>query len=256
MIRRITWILLLVIGINSNFPAIAQFESSIASNAGSGNSDNFVGDAITQDQYMLGPGDQLSANLIIGDSDMSKEIFPLTIGPDGTIFFPNVGEINLLGLSIPEAKALVDARIKKVYKEKYILSFRLIQPRGIKIYLTGTEDKVLYQSQQQFVSVYGEVNKAGRFSYIPNKKFSDYISYAGGPTQRANLSASSIARENQKIPIDGYDAILNGDVSKDLAIKPGDVVNVPSRFFYFYDFNSFSSLMFTFLAFYNTFIKK
>lgn len=216
---------------------------------------NYSGNAIVEDEYQLAPGDQVAVNLIVGDNDMSiSQVF--SIGPDGKIYFPNIGEIDLLGLTIPKAKELIDKKIKESYKEKYSFSFRLSQPRRIQIYLTGSEDKPLYIGEQKFVSVYGEVARAGRFEFLPGKKFTDYISYAGGPTARANLSFASITRRNQKITINGSDVIFGGNSSADLEIMPGDVINVPTQFFYFNDFASFTSLLFTMLAFYTTFIKR
>jgi polysaccharide export outer membrane protein len=202
----------------------------------------------------LGPGDQLEANLIIGDNALSVEN-KLLIGPDGKIFFPQVGEIGLMGLTIPQAKKLIDSRIKNIYKEKYTFSLRLLKPRQVQIYLTGSEEKPLYIGEKKFVSVYGEVARSGRFEYLPGKKFSDYISYAGGPLPRANLSVTTITRQNSKYYINGSDVIFNGNTAKDLEIEPGDVINIPAQFVYFTDLGSFSTTVFTILALYNTFLK-
>jgi protein involved in polysaccharide export with SLBB domain len=221
-------------------------------NAGAPNSSGYVvSDNIVEEQYKLGPGDEVAANLIIGENDMSLDN-TFFIGPDGKIFFPKVGEIKLLGLTIPEAKKKVDDQIRQTYKEKYEFSFRLVQPRKVQVYLSGSEDKPLYLGEKNFVYVYGEVPKSGRFEYIPGKKFSDYISYAGGPNQRANFAASSITRGQKKMQVNGVDVIFNGDTTRDIEIMPGDVINVPAQFFYFSDFASFTSLIFTMLALYNT----
>jgi len=225
----------------------------VAQDAGSF-SDYFVGDTIDETSYKLGPGDQVSANLIVGNNDLSFD-YNFVIGPDGKIFFPKVGEIDLLGKTIPEAKDLIDEKIEAAYKEKYELSFRLAQPRRVQIYLTGSEQKPLYISEKKFVSVYGEVAKGGRFEYLPGKKFSDYISYAGGPTPRANLALATITRQNEKFSIDGSDVIFNGNTSKDMEIMPGDVINIPAQFFYFTDFGSFSNMLLTMVLLYNTFVK-
>jgi len=177
------------------------------------------------------------------------------IGPEGTIYFPKVGEINLFDLTIPEAKSLVDSRIKKVFKEKYSLSFRLEVPRQVQVYLSGSESKPLYVANKRYVNIYGEVAKSGRFEYLPEKKFSDYISYAGGFSRQANSHACSITRKGNKYKINGSDVIFNGNEKNDLAIMPGDVINVPKNMFYFSDFASFAAMAYGLLAFYNTFLK-
>jgi len=227
MLRKICFLLLMILVINFCLPAYGQ---TVGSSVGS--SDYFVGDAIIESEYRLGPGDQVSANLIVGDNDMSLD-YKFILDPEGKIFFPRVGEIKLLGLTIPEAKKLVRSRIRGVYKVKFIFSFRLSVPRKIQIYLSGAENKPHYMGERKFVYVYGQVSNTGRFEYLPGKKYSDYISYAGGPKPNAFLGWSSITRENKKIAVNGYDVIFNGNRSKDSDILPGDVINVPANFFYF-----------------------
>jgi len=250
MIKPIAHVLLLILALNFAVPAFAQSQSIASVPA----SDYFVGDSIVEKDYKLGPGDQLEANLIVGNNALALD-YDLNVGPDGKIFFPKVGEIDLLGKIIPEAKKLIDERIKEIYKEEYTFSFRLVKPRQIQIYLTGSEDKPLYIGEKKFVSVYGEVPRSGRFEYLPGKRFTDYISYAGGPTPRANLSVATITRQNRKYYINGSDVIFNGNTSKDMVIEPGDVINIPAQFIYFTDLGSFATTVFTALALYNTFVK-
>lgn len=247
MIKKIVWPVLFLFVFAFYSPLLAQTADP------AGGDEYHVADTIIEAEYQLGPGDQVAVNIIVGDNDMSIDNL-FTIGPDGKIFFPKVGELNLLGLSIPEAKDLIDSRVKTVYREKYSLSFRLVQPRRVQIYLSGSEDKPLYIGEKKYVSIYGEVTRAGRYEYIPDKKLSDYISYAGGPTQRADLAGLTVTRGTKKIPINGSDVLYNGKVDKDIVIMPGDVVHVPGQFFYFTDFGSFSNMILTFVALYNTFV--
>jgi protein involved in polysaccharide export with SLBB domain len=216
---------------------------------------NFVGDPIIESEYKLGPGDVVDINLIVKDNSLLIEN-KLTIGPDGKIYFPKVGEISLLGLTIPAARKVVDKTLKNIYNEKYSISFRLIQPRPVQLYLSGSENRPLYIGEKKFVYVYGEVPHTGRFEYIPGRRFSDYLSYAGGPTPKSALGSATLTRQNHKYSINGTDVIFNGNSENDMLIQPGDVINVPSQFFYFTDFGSFSSMILTFVALYNTFIMK
>jgi protein involved in polysaccharide export with SLBB domain len=216
--------------------------------------DYFVSNAVIEKEYKLGPGDQIAVNIIVGNNDMSL-FYDFEIGPDGKIFFPNVGELDLLGLTIPEAKSLINSKVSKVFKEKYVLSFRLVDPRRVQIYLSGSENKPLYIGESKYVYVYGEVAKSGRFEYLPGKKFSDYISYAGGPTARAYLSGATITRNHQKFRIDGTDVIFNGNSFNDMEIMPGDVINIPGNFFYFSDFSSFANTVLLALTLYSAVIR-
>ncbi|MFH1386151.1 MAG: polysaccharide biosynthesis/export family protein [bacterium] len=219
---------------------------------------DYVGDAIDVNTYKLGPGDIVSANLIIGEDEMSlDQIF--TIEPGGTIYFPKVGAINLLGLSIVEAKKAIDKKIKSGYKEKYVFSFRLIQPRMVNIYATGDSAQPVFMGEKKYVSVYGEVNKVGRFEYLPGKKLSDYISFAGGPSPKALLGSVTIARQANGKPdkkyINASRIIYDGDSKNDVEILGGDVINVPGNFFYFSDFAGFVNTIMLGLTLYSV-IKK
>lgn len=241
MLKKICFCLVILLVSNVCLPALAEVAGG----------DSFVGDAIIESEYRLGPGDQVAANLIVGNNDMSLD-YSFVIGPEGKIYFPNIGEINLLGKTIPEAKSIVNLRIKSVYKSRYAFSFRLTSPRKIQIYLGGSEDKPLYVGEKEFVFIYGQVPKTGRFQYLPGKKYSDYISYAGGPRNNAILGWSTITRGDKKISINGYDIIFNGKREKDIVIIPGDVISVPANFFYFSDFSSFANTILLALTLYST----
>jgi protein involved in polysaccharide export with SLBB domain len=250
-IKQVARLLLFVLLFNVNGLVLAETGTAPASGAAT---DYFVGDSIMESQYKLGPGDKVQANLLVGDNALTMK-YDLIVGPDGKIFFSKVGEMDLLGLTVPQAKQLIDEKISSIYKEKYVFSFRLTEPRQIKIYLSGSDEKVLYVGEKKYVSVYGEVLKSGRFEFLPGQKFSDYISFAGGPTPRANLSWCTVTRNNKQYAINGSDVIFGGEMDKDMTIMPGDVINVPAQFIYFTDLGSFASTIFTALALYNTFKK-
>ncbi len=312
----------------NSLPQISQ-QSQIIS------SDSVMESPIDESQYRLGPGDQLSVNIIVGEADLTISNQYL-VGADGKIFIPNVGAIYLSGLSLNEAKNKINANISQVYKEKYKLFVMLAQPKKVKIYLTGmvknpgplavydssrisevlsqaggiasggsnryaiikrtqsdssvqiiradifeafrskditkdarvqsgdiievpdadqelvsesitteASDKLLFNGKETFVYVYGEVGKSGRFEYVPGKRLSDYISYAGGPSSKALLGSVTITRningQARKISANLADILYNGNSSKDVEILGGDVISVPGNFFYFSDFTSFAN---------------
>jgi len=125
----------------------------------------------------------------------------------------------------------------------------------------GSEkDKLLFEGKETFVYVYGEVGRSGRFEYIPGKKLSDYISYAGGPSTRALLSGVTLTRkengQSKKYQINASDVLYNGDVKNDLEVHGGDVINVPGNFFYFGDIASFINTILLGLTLYTTATRK
>lgn len=124
---------------------------------------------------------------------------------------------------------------------------------------SGLNEKLLFEGRETFIYIYGEVARSGRYEYVPGKRISDYISYAGGPTGRALLSSVNLTRQLNgkatKYAINVSDVIYNGDSKNDIEVYGGDVINVPGNFFYFSDLSSFASIVFTGLALYNLVIK-
>jgi polysaccharide export outer membrane protein len=304
---------------------------------------------IDPDSYRVGPGDVLAIHIIVGDSELTVD-HNLAVGADGKIFFPNIGEIVLSGLSLTQAKQKLQSSIRSSYKESFKLSLLLSQPKKVKIYLTGMvlkpgpiavydssrvseviaaaggtvsgasnryvyikrmstsgeekiimadlfeayrsrdvskdirvqagdivevpdaanerisqgkptngEGKLLFEGKETFVYVYGEVNRSGRFEYVPGRRVSDYISYAGGPTSKALLGSVSLTRQEngkaKKYGLDVSDILYNGNSRNDIEVNGGDVINVPGNFFYFSDFASFVNTVLLGLTLYNTVAK-
>src|SRR3989339_1257010 len=115
-------------------------------------------------------------------------------------------------------------------------------------------DKLLFEGKESFVYVYGEVAKSGRFEYVPGKRLSDYISFAGGPSARSLLNGVTVTRnlngKAEKLFVNASDVIYNGNMKNDIEIYGGDVINVPGNFFYFGDFASFANTVLLALTLY------
>src|SRR3989339_268023 len=299
---------------------------------------------VNENEYRLGPGDVISVNIIVGDSALSISN-QFTVGADGKIFYPNLGEIYLAGLNIVAAKDRINQKISHSFKDKFTLSLMLTRPKKVKIYLTGmvkspgplavydssrvsevlaqaggiasggsnryiyikrlqangqetvlqadlfaayrsrdlskdirvqsgdiievpdannerisqlvsdeAADKLLFEGKESFVYVYGEVAKSGRFEYVPGKRLSDYISFAGGPSARSLLNGVTVTRnlngKAEKLFVNASDVIYNGNMKNDIEIYGGDVINVPGNFFYFGDFASFANTVLLALTLY------
>ncbi|OGC33844.1 hypothetical protein A3J90_00785 [candidate division WOR-1 bacterium RIFOXYC2_FULL_37_10] len=125
--------------------------------------------------------------------------------------------------------------------------------------MSDSDDKLLFEGKESFVYVYGEVGNRGRFEFVPGRRVSDYISYAGGPTGKALLDFVSLTRhqggKSEKYRINVSDIIYNGNYEKDMEVSGGDVINVPGNFFYFSDFASFANTILLALTLYGSLVK-
>jgi len=168
---------------------------------------------VDETSYHLGPGDYLALHIIIENGDLSLDYY-LNIGADGKIFIPNVGEIYLSGLSLKEAKNKIYQEIRRVYPEKFSLSFLLIQPKKVKIYLSGM------------------VKNPGPLSVNDNLRVSEVIAKAGGVVSGASTRYVFIRRKDKSgdeklLKADLFAAFRSKDLSKDLRVQSGDIIEIP-----------------------------
>ncbi len=88
--------------------------------------------AVNPEQYYVGPSDIISVNIW-----MSPPVsFILTVTPEGTLIIPTVGEVNLVDLTLADAKQ----RIVKEVRRKYLapdVTATLLKPRPIVVSITG-----------------------------------------------------------------------------------------------------------------------
>ncbi len=77
-------------------------------------------------------------------------------------------------------------------------------------------DILVIPPTNSLVYVEGEVEDPGPCPYIPNKRISDYIGQAGGPTENGNVRGSFVIRKGKR---------LSG--KNNIIVEPGDIVMVP-----------------------------
>ncbi len=126
-------------------------------------------------EYRLGPKDVLSIG-VWGQPDLQAQ--QITVLPDGTIFFPLIGQVEVVGMSVKE--------VQNTITEK--LSTYLVNPRV---------SVVVVETRTILIKVVGEVNRPGIFNLEPNSYAADAIAMAGGPTYKADLAKVVVSSPDQ-----------------------------------------------------------
>ena len=156
--------------------------------------------------YIVGPGDTIKVQLY-GKENNSYE---LTVERDGSIQFPELGPINVAGLSYSELKDSLNQRIS----EQYIgvqSNISLGELRSIQIF------------------VLGESFKPGAYTVSSLSTVMNALYVSGGLTDIGSLRNIQLKRNGQLVStIDLYDLLLKGDTSDDLRLRSGDVIYIPS----------------------------
>ena len=151
--------------------------------------------------YRLNSGDVISIR-VFGEEDFNREKIRLTDA--GTVSFPVLGEIPMLGRTVGEIEKLITDRLKGRY---------LVNPR-VSVWID--------EYRSYFVN--GMVEKPGAYPFQPGLNVRKAVSIAGGFKERASVNKIFIVRDkdaaHQPAKVD-----LNADVG------PGDIITVEESFF-------------------------
>jgi len=153
-----------------------------------------------QPLYRLGSGDRIVVT-VFGHEDLSGEF---ELDGEGRIALPLVGEVALAHRLLREAEALVAGRLTPDY---------LVNPR---VSIQVANYRPFY--------ILGEVKQPGSYPYVNGLTVVQAVAIAGGYTYRARQSRISVQRalapERRQEP-----------AAPDTVVLPGDIVNVPERYF-------------------------
>ena len=153
-------------------------------------------------QYLLGSGDRLSIVFFgkhVGDLSGEYEI-----DGAGLIPMPLVGSIRVQGLTVSEAEAAIKAAYQPDYVKDPRISIQVLNYRPFYIM--------------------GQVNSPGSYPYVNGITVLEAVVIAGGFTKRARESEMRIIRGTDK-------SRSKQDATPDTIILPGDVIEVPQRYF-------------------------
>ncbi|MFH1422056.1 MAG: polysaccharide biosynthesis/export family protein, partial [Planctomycetota bacterium] len=160
--------------------------------------------------YRLSPGDFIEVMVQPNKALCQK----LRLLPDGSVNYPLLGELQLSGKTVYQAEEIMEERMIKV-----------LGP-GSSVTIVVTETK------GQYVYVFGEVNKPGRYLYNCNMRVLDAITTAGSyNSSRASLRYTQVTRSKEKekpqIIRTNINSVFDGDSSQNMRLLPGDIVYIP-----------------------------
>ncbi|MGD1007004.1 MAG: SLBB domain-containing protein [Ignavibacteriaceae bacterium] len=164
----------------------------------------------TPTNYVLGPGDELILTLW-GETQL---VHDLTVSKDGDIYIPEIGLVNVNGLSFNELKTNLFNRLSQSYSSlsngKTHFSISTGELRSVQVY------------------VLGEVNKPGGYTLPALSSAFTALYYCGGPAINGSLRKVKILRGGNVVSeIDLYNYLLNGDKSKDIKLQDEDIIFIP-----------------------------
>lgn len=152
------------------------------------------------DIYRLGPGDEIRV-MVYGHTDLSGEF---EVDGMGRVSLPLIREVNAEGLTPRELEQAITDKLKPDFLKNPKVSVDVLNYRPFYIF--------------------GEVKKPGSYAYVNGMTVVNAIALAGGYTYRA--------KENNVLIIRAKDVDREkNSADHDTIVLPGDVIEVPERFF-------------------------
>lgn len=167
--------------------------------------------------YLIGPGDTVS--IVVWRNPELSMLVP--VRPDGKISTPLVEDLAASGKTATQ----LGRDIEKVLT-KYI------QSPVVTVVVT-----TFVGPYNQQVRVIGEATKPQALAYRENMTLLDVMIAVGGITDFADGNSASILRAGpgsgkpQQFSVRLVDLVRRGDLSANVAVRPGDVLVIPQSFF-------------------------
>lgn len=160
------------------------------------------GDLPLPNDYKISLRDELSI-ILTGSKD---EKFDLTVKLDGTILFPELGSISVIGKTFEDLKDTLSLLIEQSYI-------------GVNI------DVSIKNLSAKKITIVGAVKSPGTYLVNPYSTITSALAYSGGISEIGTLRNIQLIRnDGSKIDFDLYDLLIFGDRSNDITIEAGDTI--------------------------------
>ncbi|MEP0861243.1 MAG: SLBB domain-containing protein [Ignavibacterium sp.] len=160
--------------------------------------------AIDPNEYKVGPGDIL----FISISGLDEKLFTPGIDPEGFIYIPRIGAIDLRNKTLSEAKIAIQSRLMKSFKDVDI-HISLQNFRRIK------------------VSLIGDVANPSTYVLSSSSRLLDLFVLSSGLTRSSDIRNIRInSRNGEQKKVDLLKFLRLGDYSQNPFLNDGDIVLV------------------------------
>ncbi len=161
-------------------------------------------------EYIIGPEDVLYVSLWQNE-DMNQEVI---IRPDGRMSFPLVGDVEAVGLTVPQLDDLLTGKLKEFIKNPE-LSIAIRKIGG------------------QKVIILGEVSRPGVYAVSGARTLLEAVTLAGGLTRDSVASSVVLITGGLQNPVAqrvNINKILKGEMRNNIVLHSEDIIFVPKKF--------------------------
>jgi polysaccharide export outer membrane protein len=165
--------------------------------------------------YTLGPGDKMKI-FVYDEPELDSDA--VLVKQDGTLSFRLVGEIDVTGLTIPEATTIIEDRLKE--------------------YIHHPKVSIIpFETKSSNVTILGKVTYPGIVEIKGRMRILDALASAGGlalgwfqnnSVELADLERTFMMRQNRILPIDFVELVQNGNMLYNIPLLDKDYIYIPS----------------------------
>jgi polysaccharide export outer membrane protein len=168
-------------------------------------------------EYVIGPGDQLKIDVY----RMPEISAALPVRPDGRLSLPLIPDIQAAGKTPTQLAKEVETQLRQYVRDP-----------TVSVMVTSFVGMPNLQ-----VRIIGEAAQPMAIPYVEGMTVLDVVIRAGGLTRYASGNRAEIIRRAgpdaaaQTIRVRLSDLIRDGDISQDIAMRPGDTLIIPQGWF-------------------------
>jgi polysaccharide biosynthesis/export protein len=173
-------------------------------------------DAVALSEYVVGSGDGLLA-IPVNLESPARVPSDLMVQPDGIIDLGQYGPLRVVGKTVVQIEAEVNALVAAQTPGAGFIDVRLVNRESKKFYVAG------------------EVNAPGSFPYTGEETVLDAVTAAGGLNEKASRWDIILSRPTPPngcrviLAVNYWDILQLGDTTTNYKLLPGDRVYVPTR---------------------------
>jgi len=161
----------------------------------------------TNSQLILGPADIIRIN-VWKNIDLTQTV---TIGPDGFISLPLLGDVHVAGMTANQLAQELKSKLAS-YVVSAPVTVSVVDIRSRQVFMTGQVGKPGGYPLIAPITVLQLIAQAGGLTTFANRKEIVDLRNAGGNVQRLKFN---------------YNKAVHGDPKQNISLQPGDTVIVP-----------------------------
>jgi len=155
--------------------------------------------------YVIGPGDELRIQ-VWGQVTLNGRY---TVDRTGNIYIPEVGTLQVAGLSFAKVQDYLKAQMGRVFRN-FDLNVNMGQLRSIQVFVVG------------------QAHRPGSYTISSLSTLTNALFATGGPTPQGSMRHIQLKRSGKVVvDFDLYDLLQRGDKTNDVQLLPGDVIYIP-----------------------------